>query len=79
MDVEKIKQKALVLSEAIGSDRVIDVFDAQMKADELSAPDYMAITRLADLYHQIQGGLLSRDEGGKKQKELIEEWKKEIM
>ena len=77
MDVETIKQKALTLSKAIEDDNVIEVFDKVM-GEKMTAPDYMVITQLADLYHQIRSGHLSRSDGVKQQRELIEEWDRAI-
>ena len=78
MNVENIKKKALTLSKAVNTERVTDVFDEVMEDVALSAPDYIVITRLADVYHQVQSGGLSREEGTLKQRELIEEWNKAI-
>ena len=77
MEIETIKQKALTLSKAVGTDEVIDIFDKVME-EKMSAPDYMVITRLADVYHQIQQGVLSREQGKQEQRELISEWDRAI-
>lgn len=77
MDVETIKKKALTLSKAVGTDNVIEVFDEVM-SEKMTAPDYMVITQLADVYHQIQHGVLSRSEGVIQQRELISEWDRAI-
>jgi hypothetical protein len=79
LDIEIIKEKALKLSEAVGTENVIDIFDREMDASELSASDYMVITRLADVYHQVRCGHIRRDEGVLKQRELISEWRKECI
>lgn len=77
LDVETIKQKALTLSKALEDDNVIEVFDKVM-SEKMTAPDYMVITQLADLYHQIRMGHLSRSEGVLQQRELISEWDRAI-
>lgn len=75
---EDLKGRANRICDALGTESFIEVHDREFDIAELHPSDLCAITRLADVYNQIKTGTLSRDDGALKQKEIFEEWKKDI-
>ena len=75
---EDLKGRANRLCDALGTERFQEVHDKEFDIRELHPSDLCAITRLADVYSQVKTGNLSREDGALKQKEIYEEWKKDI-
>lgn len=74
---EVIKQKANLISDAMGTDSFLDVFDSEMNTRELIPADISAVAELAEVYNRAKVKEMSRDEAAEKQKELYEAWRKE--
>ena len=78
IEFAEIKQRANNITEAYGKEDFQEVFDREFDIRELHPSDLNAITRLADVYKSVKDGNRSREEAERLQKEIKEEWKRDI-